>query len=167
MSRPFVIHTLASLRARCDEIGDCWIWKGATDGHGKPSARHAGKGTNPRRVVRALKDGHPIQPGELVVATCHNPRCISPACSVRTDDKGRARIANEGGAYSNPAKNRRGAMTKRAKSWITEDAVAAIRAARTALEASQQTGVSLSHSKAIRRGAARKDYTSPFRGLGG
>lgn len=167
MSRQMIIHTLESLFARCDECGNCWLWKGANDGHGKPSTKHGGKTVNPRRVARELKDGTPLKPGQQVVPTCHNRLCISPECSIRTTAKGRARIANERGAFNNPAKNRRAAMTKRAKSHISEEMVATVRAARTAAEAASQTGVSLSHSKAIRRGDARKEYRgNPFSGLG-
>lgn len=162
MSRPFVVHTVESLRARCVEEGECWIWQGASDGHGKPSTKHNGRTANPRRVVRELVDRKPLPPGVQVVPACHNSMCISPACCVKTDHRGRARIANERGAFSNPAKNRLGAMTKRAKSWITDEMVALIRAARNGPEAAHETGVSLSHCKAIRRGIARKDYSSPW-----
>lgn len=164
--RPYTVQTMESMQARCIEVGECWIWQGGNDGHGKPVCKHRGKVVNPRRIVRELTDKKPLGPGVQVVPACHNPKCISPACSIRTDPKGRARIANERGAFNNPSKIRRSAMTKRAKSWITEDVVSKVRSARTAVEASELTGVSLSHSKAIRRGEARRDYGSPFAGLG-
>lgn len=155
---------LAIIKSRCIEDGPCWIWKGATDGHGRPQMRYEKKTCYTRRVVRELVDGSP--PPHLVASKCGNKMCVSPECSVHANDRIRAKLAADRGAFNRPEKFLKGMMTKRAKSHISDELVQQIKNAdgpcsRIALE----TNVSLSHVKAIRRGAARRDLANPFAGL--
>lgn len=160
-------EVLRLIRSRCIEDGDCWLWQGATDGHGRPQMRHKGERVYVRRVAREASDGKPIPEGLCAAAKCGNPGCVSPHCSVVTNQKGRAKLAVERGAFRHPDRMLRMAMTKRAKSRYSEDLIAQVRLAPPpCTRIAQETGVSLSHVKAIRSGAARREYNSPFAGLG-
>jgi hypothetical protein len=166
MSRPTLTQTVESLRARCVEEGDCWIWKGCTDSHGRPQARHNGMVQYVRRLLRELTDGKPVPSNKMVPCLCGQSLCVSPACSLVTDSQGKARLASQRGAFNRPDKLLRMVATMRAKSPITDALVGQIRTAEgPCSRIAAETGVSLSHVKAIRRGAARKDYSSPFAGL--
>lgn len=146
---------------RCIEEGDCWIWQGAVAGRSKKPCVNWGGTKYVSRVV--YEAGHGPIPGDMVVSNrCHNVLCVSPTCQIMiTNQRSRERAAARG-AYNNPARIRKLALAKRAKSWITDEMVAQIRAADTGTIAHKETGVSLGHVKAIRRGTARVDYASPF-----
>lgn len=158
---------LARIRGNCTEEGQCWLWNGGLDGHGRPQKRHNGKTAYVRRVVRELADGQPVPSHLVVPASCGHKLCVSPHCSSRATHKTKAVMAAKRGAYNNAAKAAKQTASKRAKSWITEEMVEQIRMADgPATRIAAETGVSHSHVKAIRRGASRKPLASPFTGLG-
>lgn len=153
--------------SRCDEEGQCWVWKGGLDGHGRPQKRHNGKTVYVRRLVRELADGEPVPAHLVVPASCGNKLCVSPECSSRATHKKKAAMAVKRGSYNNAAKTATMVASKRAKSWITDDMVEHIRMAPgPASRIAEETRVSVSHVKAIRRGDARRPLASPFSGLG-
>ena len=164
-----ILHkqTLESLKSRCIEEGNCWIWQGACDGHGRPQTRHDGRVWYVRRLVRTLVDGKPVPADRSAACKCGNAGCVSPACSVVCTTKEKARMAAQRQAYGRPDKLRRMTETKRAQSRITEEMVREIRDMDgPASRISEVMGVSLSHVKAIRSGRARVDYRSnPFASL--
>ncbi|MBX3610381.1 MAG: hypothetical protein KF871_10855 [Hydrogenophaga sp.] len=158
---------LEDIKARCDEVGECWFWNGGCDSHGRPQKRHGGKTVYVRRLVRELADGQPVPPGLVVAAKCGHKRCVSPDCSVATTTRRKAQMAAKRGAYSSPAKAAKMARMKRAQSWITDEMVEQIRLAPgPSSRIAAETKVSLSHVKAIRRGSARRPIGTPFAGLG-
>ena len=167
MSRPIVTQTIARLSARCVEEGDCLIWQGGLDGHGRPQCRHQGKTCYVRRVMRELSDGKPVPQGRVVAAKCGNALCVSPACSVVGTDKHRAQLAAQRGAYRSAAKFARIAVTKAKRSRFPDDVVNQVRQhPGPATAAAASVGMSLSHAKAIRRGTARAtSVRNPFAGL--
>lgn len=157
---------LETIKDRCIEEGECWLWQGSLDGHGRPQKRHEGKTVYVRRLVRELADGEPVPRGLVVAAKCGQKLCVSPHCSVSATTKRKAQMAAKRGAYNNPSKAAKMTLMKRAASWITDELVQQIRMAPApASRIAQETGVSLSHVKAIRRGTARRDFSSPFAGL--
>ena len=107
MSRPFIHQTIERLIARCVEEGDCLLWQGGCDGHGRPQCRHGGKTCYVRRVMRELVDGKPVPAGRVVPACCGHRLCVSPKCSEVGTDKRRAQLAAQRGAYSSAAKTAR------------------------------------------------------------
>ena len=154
------------LKSRCEEEGDCWLWTGAQDGHGRAQTRHGGKVVYVRRLVRELTDGKPIPTGFVVAAFCGNNLCISPACSCVATKKERAQMAAARGAFGGAIRTRNMTATKQANSRITQELVQRIRLAPPPCSRiAQDVGVSLSHVKAIRRGTARRDLGNPFAGL--
>ena len=158
---------LRLILSRCDEVGKCWIWNGALDGHGRPQKRHEGKTVYVRRLVRALADGKPVPADKVVPASCGCKRCVSPWCSSVTTTREKAVMAAERGVYSNPSKLAKMVLSRRARSHISDELVEQIRAADgPCSRIAADTKVSLSHVKAIRRLTARKPMNSPFAGLG-
>ena len=70
-------HTIDTLRARCDEVGDCWIWRGA---RGIPKINLHGSAVPARRALREMVDHIAPRPGMRVAAACGQQQCISPLC---------------------------------------------------------------------------------------
>lgn len=156
-----------AIRAKCEEVGLCWIWTGSTDGHGRPQKHRNGRTWYVRRLVRELVDGRKLPKGREAAATCGCALCVSPECSVSATPTQRAALAAARGSFSRPDKMARMIATKRAKSHISEELVQRIRDAEgPASRIARETSISLSHVKAIRRGTARRDWTkNPFAGL--
>jgi len=158
---------LSMILSRCDEVGNCWIWNGALDGHGRPQKRHNGKTVYVRRIVRELTDGREVPSDKVVAASCGCKRCVSPHCSVVATHRQMAMMAAKRGAYNNPAKLAKMVLSVRAKSRISEELVNQIRMADgPCSRIAAETKVSLSHVKAIRRLSARRPISNPFAGLG-
>lgn len=164
MGRPR-FQTLERIKSHCEEVGDCWIWSGSEDGRGRPVCCHNGRRRPVRRVARELADGKPVPAHMQTTSRCGDILCVSPHCSVVATPKTTHRLAVERGSYKHPDSDIRMTMNKRAKSHITDETVALIRASASSRTAHAETGVSLSHCKAIRRGSARRDLSSPFAGL--
>lgn len=159
-------RTLRLIRGRCDEIGECWIWRGSVGGYSKlPCMHHDGKTRYVRRVVYDLAHPEKGAASRVVTPKCVNPMCVSPLCLEAMPRKEALQRAGRRGSYSRPTKAINEALTQRAKSRISEETVVLIRSAESATAVSRATGVSLSYVKAIRRGVARKDYSNPFAGL--
>ncbi len=169
MTRPRTTPTLPALQSRCIEEGDCWLWQGGRDGHGRPAARHRGVSCNPRRLVRELVDGKPIPSGRVVAARCGQKLCISPACSVIATNKQRGELAAQRGAFNSAGKTARMMATKRAASRYSDALIEQVRHhPGPSSQIAAETGMSASHVKAIRRGESRVSYaTNPWAGLMG
>ena len=158
-SRQHHAATLEGIKARCVTEGDCWLWQGASDGHGRANMRRDGRSVPVRRVVRELVDGQPIPTGKRVAAKCWVKECVSPECSVIVSHKVALRMAAKRGAYGNLSRTMKGMATKRASAKFSEDVIALVRAQPgTSKEAAAANGMSVSHAKAIRRGVARASF---------
>jgi hypothetical protein len=161
------MNLLLKIKMRCDLSGDCWLWQQGCSGAGMPIIGVNGKARAVRRVVYAEAHGQ-IPEGKKISPRCGHKKCVSPECLQAVTQKQAIQSAAKRGVYSGMAKIIRSAMSARARSHITEEVVERIRAAEgpTHLVAAE-TGVSLSHAKAIRSGTARKEYVAnPFAGLG-
>lgn len=157
------MNKLEMIRTRCVEDGQCWLWQGGCDGHGRPQIRHDGVVVYTRRLARQLSDGKPVPPDMRVPNACGRKTCVSPECSVIGTVATVRKMAAARGAYAKANRNIRQMQTKRAKSAISDALVEQIRnAPAPCWRIAAETGVSLSHVKAIRRGTARRDLSSPF-----
>ena len=68
--------TLDIIHARCDEVGDCWIWKGAYS-HTTPAINIGGRSTNVRRFITGALQGKSIK-GRYVTVCCGDLKCVAP-----------------------------------------------------------------------------------------
>ena len=76
MGRPKVTHTLDTILARTDEVGDCLEWQGIM-GNGTPQIRIDRKLLMVRRVIREMLF-RPAMLGNFLAPSCGNPRCVKP-----------------------------------------------------------------------------------------
>ncbi len=77
--------TRETVRSRCDEVGDCWIWKQGVQSKGYPQASINGKtGQSVRAYVFTQLMGKkaPASRRSCIVSLCGNVLCVSPACLV-------------------------------------------------------------------------------------
>lgn len=155
---------MAAIAERSVEEGECVLWLG---GSAKvPHVHIQGKKTNIRMLLALLR-GDPIVPGSFFGCSCGNPKCIAEEHIAQRSRKQHAAHFGKQGAYSGPAKTAKMAATKRAKSKLDDEKVAAIRAStKTLKELGEEFGVASSYVGYIRAGKLWKNYASPFAGLG-
>ena len=154
---------LSDLRARVDEVGDCWVWRGYMGDGKHPQWMLEGRPRPARRVIFELM--HEGSIGARQVGTrCRTLGCIHPDHLV-------ARTRGQAMAVSTP-KSALGcaniAAGKRARgSKITLEIARLIRASTepgTVLDA--RYGLSRGYCSAIRAGRTWPEPLGPFAGLG-
>jgi hypothetical protein len=165
MSAP--TYLLNKIKSRCDEVGDCWLWKQGCSDSDMPQITLGNKTRAVRRVVYAEVHGE-IPDGKVVSPKCGHKKCVSPECLEAVTHKHAHQNAARRGAHSSMGKIVRTALAMRARSHITEEVVQRIREFEGPIRLiCAETGVSESHAKSIRQGKARRDFVaSPFAGLG-
>jgi hypothetical protein len=70
------------IKARCEIVGDCWVWTGARRGnYGLVRVLWNGvsKLRNVHRVMLALSSPEPVRDGYSVLHNCGNKLCCNPA----------------------------------------------------------------------------------------
>lgn len=162
-------ESLEAIRANCDEVGDCWEWRGAMDGTA-PVMRPAGgsKLVPVRRVVMKLS-GKKLADGHLACAKCLNKRCVAPAHAVGlTRHQLQLRTAKVTQYGSSPVRRAKIARERRKRSHITPEIVDQMRASGlNSRAAGAAFGCGQSAASDILGGRTWIDYTSPFAGLQG
>lgn len=159
--------TLKDIKSRTVEEGACWIWqRGLTNG--QPQMKVQGRDCKlVRRIVLQLVGRAPA-PGQPVLVTCENPLCVfhqhlKPSTAGEISQQKAAR-----GAWRGIARAAKISATKRAvgQSKVSDAEVQALRtSSESGPAAAARLGVNRSLISQIRRGVARKDYSSPFIGL--
>lgn len=166
MKKP-AVHTTESLKARCTEEGDCWLWDGYL-GNGVPMVHHEGKMVAVRKLLTALA-GKSIKRGAYFSPSCGNALCVCPDHIVR-------RSQNEHSGHmarmlaQSPANDLRILkLTQTRRSRYAKLTLDDARMARASTESSQKVAEKLGVTKAliarIRRGVQWKDHANPFGGL--
>lgn len=158
---------IEKIRARCAEVGDCWIWQQATSATGYPIIRLNRTCQLVRRVVAAAM-GLALAPRQPVVTTCGERLCCNPEHIKPTTTKAVARAAAKRGAYSTHQRAAAIARARRRGGLKLTDAQ--VQEILTSTEPgpviAARMGISRSYPNHIRRGAARRDYSNPRAGLG-
>lgn len=157
---------LSRILANCEEEGGCLIWQGGRTKDGQPIINFR----SGCRYVRGLMyEAHHgvLPPADKVLAPkCRNSCCVSPDCIVAMTVQALRRLDARRGAYSRPAANATRLLLARRRATISEDVVQRVREFEgTCAQASLATGVSLSHTKKIRAGTARRPLVSVWAGL--
>lgn len=160
-------ESLEAIRANCDEVGDCWEWRGAMDGTA-PVMRPAGssKLVPVRRVVMKLA-GKKLAEGQLACAKCVNKRCVAPAHAVGlTRHQLQLRTAKVTKYGSSPVRSAKIAASRRKRSHITPEIVDQMRASGlTSRAAAAAFGCGQTAASEILGGRSWRDYSNPFAGL--
>jgi hypothetical protein len=170
--------TIERIRARCeicsDEDGGCWLWRGGMMRDKYPIAQEAAPELHcgqrqfyVRRRMYELSTGRkaPTTPAHVITCTCGHDRCVAPH---HTAKRSKSQVLRESEAVTlvnrlNAAKN---ARRRAATSKVPDHAVATIRGSERPLrEIAHEWGISISWAAALRSGAARRDYSSPFASL--
>ena len=146
------VRTLAELKARSEEVGDCWEWQGYINEFKMPTVRFEGMARSARRVAWVLANG--LVPNGMVVANaCNNHRCVNPA--HQKPSKNEATFARHRSPTSDALRHARIATTKRAQMGVGPQVVTAVRASPTANAAqlAAELGISTSTVYKLRRQA--------------
>ena len=156
------------LRDRSYEFGDCLIWTQGTNGVGYPQVKVPGGTAQLVRRLAAAVGGKPPAKGQPVTTTCNEKLCVNPAHMKPSTKKAIGKAAAARGAFSGLSRAGKIAGARRAGLVkLTDDQVAAIRASEDSdKELGQAYGVKSYYVARIRRGDARRDYASPWAGLG-
>ena len=160
--------TIKEIKDRCDEIGDCWIWKNSVGEYGYPIIRRNKQCLLVRRVVAEIK-GTPPNPRQPVVTSCGDKRCCNPQHIELSTTKQVAKAAGKAGAFSQIDRCAKIAKSRRSlpSAKLTMEKAREIRTSdKSRKELAEEFGISLSLVKAVRAGTTWKEYSSPFAGLG-
>ena len=155
------------LLSQCHEEGECWIWAGPYTTNGYPIVFVEGRYVTVRRVA-ALLAGKDFGARQPITTTCRCRHCVRPSHAKPSTTRAiGAMVAREGG-WQGVARAAKISATRLITSNISDEAVRAVRLAprgQLAAVAAQQ-GVNYHTAKAIRTGRIRKDYSSPWAGMG-
>jgi hypothetical protein len=69
--------SIAALLARCEVVGECWVWRGAVNNRGYAQVRRQAELYLVSRLVYTACHG-PLGPGQCACHHCDNPPCIRP-----------------------------------------------------------------------------------------
>ena len=159
--------TLDWLAAQCSEEAECWIWNGRTTSNGYPLVFVGGADVSVRRVAAALA-GKAFAPRQPITTTCRCRECVRPDHMRPSSAQAiGARVAREGG-WRSVARAARISAARLSTTVISDEAVRAVRLAPRGQVATVAAalGVNYHTAKAIRTGRIRKDYSSPWAGMG-
>lgn len=157
--------TLAIIRARCEEVGDCWIWQRATCATGYPIMTIARRCHLVRRIA-VEASGRALKPRQPVGSRCGDKLCVNPDHLFPSTTAAIARKAARAGAFSAPTRGAKIAQARRGTMKLTQEQVREIRASTESGPAlALRYGVNRSLVQRIRSGNAWRDYASPFAGL--
>lgn len=156
---------METIRLRCVECGDCLLWPGAMTTRG-PVVTVAQKQIPLRRVVWEQKFGKLLPADRIASVDCENRNCLAEGhISARTRSQINARSNRRHGST---ARNAKVANTRRKGSKLSDEGVQEIRASVLSAQAlASKWSVSAAYVYMIQRGQCRRDYSSPFAGLGG
>lgn len=162
--------TLNDIKARCEEVGECWIWQGAVSASGYPIMKAAGVRSGcllVRRVVVEL-DGRPAAHRQPVLASCGERLCCNPACLKPSTASAVGKAAAKAGAWQTIARRAKIAKAQRQRvGKLTQEIVAEVKSsAESSRTIAKRLGINRRRVVEIRNGRAWIDYSNPFAGLG-
>ena len=161
--------TLAHIKARTEEVGDCWIWQqGTTNGY--PQMKVQGRCCKLVRRMVVEIEGRPAEPRQPVVATCGEALCVNPAHLKATSTSDAAKRAAKKGAWQGKARAAKIAKTRRRSNVNKKLDIYKAREIRMSTESgpvlAARYGVDRSLISRIKRGTDWKDYANPYSALG-
>jgi len=170
--KQLIAETLEIMRLldHCEEVDDCWLWKGGTNGDGRPQYTPfvPGYGKLLHRAMYKM-NGKNLEYRQPLACSCDEKRCINPHHQYATTLKFCVGRAAKRGAYSMPAKCAKIAQTLRnTRSKLTIEQAREIRMSTEPTKVLYpRYGVDASVINGIRSGKRWKEYanTNPFSGL--
>lgn len=120
--------TLKTILDRCDEVGQCWIWKHSCNGSGVPNARDGKRTVLVRRRAWELYHNRAAKKGYFIVAMCQHALCVTPECSLEMSGARYIAYRTAIGSLNNAAHHAARTRSVRSRSKLTMDRAADIRA---------------------------------------
>jgi hypothetical protein len=167
MGRPKVLHTLETILARTDEVGDCMEWQGIMH-NGTPQIRIDRKLRTVRRVIREMQ-GKPASPMMFLATSCGNPKCVHPDHIMDRTMNQHMRAMGKLIKHNHPVRIAKLQAAKAAERKIDAEGLALVLTdPRRAQDVADELSVSKSLVTRIRRGEAYRQVSAsanPFAGL--
>ena len=161
--------TLAWVKARCVEEGDCWVWQGGTSTQGYPKIkRQSLKSKSLRRVVVQLS-GRPLLDHQPVATSCREKLCLNPAHLFASSAHRIGKTAAHRGSFSGEKMRTIRAVAARnsQNAKLTMEIARLIRASTDSGPVlAKRYGVHRSLILRVRQGKVWRDTANPFFGLG-
>ena len=149
--------TLDTIHGRCDEVGECWIWRGSLS-HGTPYINIDRRSTSVRRFVANLL-GRQTK-NRYVTNCCGDLLCVAPDhLRVVTRSQLNTMIAERTGYGKSLARSVKLAEAGRRRARLSPELVQMIRESDlSAAQLAKQLGVAKSTVNDARRGDTWRDY---------
>lgn len=151
--------TLDEIKARCEEVGECWIWQQGVNSAGVPIARSRNKTVPVRREVAYLDHGREAPKGYFVISACQDRRCVAPECARVLSASQYVRWLNDTGRFNTPAVAIAKSVAAAARSALSNEAARevrdSIRAGADRGEVAREYGISRSYANRIAKGRYR------------
>ena len=165
------------IKDRCIIEGDCWNWQGALQSCGATPTINVRNPVTGKRCVMSVrratllekhKDNPHFLKGKLATYSCGNASCVNPEHTHAVGRRAlQQRLVHELGYLKNPLRMQKIAKLMRAKSPLTPELVAQIRADdATQKELAARFGVSQAAISKIKRWETWRDTANPFAQLG-
>lgn len=166
-TRPKTYHTIESLMARTEEVGNCIEWQGYFQNKA-PYVQHGDRFLAVRRLIKELLGGN--ESGKLSYGTtCGNRRCVNPEHIAARNVRQHMQYLTSKTDYKNPiriAKLQKSAQKRRV---LTDEQVfLAFSDPRSCAEIAQELNVSKALVAKIKRGESNRTAiakNNPFFGL--
>ena len=164
MAKSKTVHTLESLHAMSEEIGDCWEW-GRYYANGVPYVYQGGKMMSVRKLVSELSGGKHKAKNLQFGTTCGNPKCVNPEHVVgRTVEQHMRHMGFAGAGNVLRAAKIQRSWAGRTK--LTQEQVDEIRGSdEAARELGKRFGVGKTYISKIRDGSVWRRLAGPWSGL--
>jgi hypothetical protein len=160
MGRPKAVHTLATILARTDEVGDCLEWQGIMAASGTPLVKIHRRLLTVRRVIRDMQ-GRPAKEGNFLAPSCGNPRCVRPEHIVERTPRQHAKQMAALVDHQSPLRIARLQKVNAHKRALSAEDVAKVRSdSRSAAVVAHELGCSKTLVSSIRRGEAYRQISA-------
>lgn len=164
--RAFAVHTVDSLLAMTDDIGDCAEWRGRLC-NGVPYVAHNKEVVPVRRLLIELAGGsvsNDLQYG----CSCLNPLCVIPAHIQPRTMKQHSRVMNKSSDKTSVAfVAKMAAYAREHRAKINIEIAREIRLSeKSGVVLAAEFGISRGTVQKIKRNEAWKETSTPFAGLG-
>jgi len=167
MGRPKVIHTLETILARTDEVGNCMEWQGIMH-NGTPQIRIDRKLLSVRRVIREMQ-GKPAADDVFLATSCGNPKCVHPDHIMARTKTQHMQSMGKLVQHNHPVRIAKLQKSKAAERKIDASGLALVLTdPRRAQDVADELSVSKSLVTRIRRGECYRQVNAtanPFAGL--
>ncbi len=157
---PRVTHTLQTILARTDEVGECLEWQGFTSADGAPQVKIDGKLLMVRRVIREMLD-KPAAPGHFLAPSCGNARCVHPEHVVERTARQHAQRMAASVTRNSPTRIARLQRANKHKRALSDEGLELARHdPRSAAAVARELGCSRDLVSSIRNGRAYRQVSA-------